>query len=103
MEDGSNLHRELLFAATALKTLLVGQPDEVIHLATANAELVTVRPAHCRYFINANLLFAEVLNCRYECGWICHNSTLQSHLWFVKYISTFSEISVAKFFQIKDL
>jgi hypothetical protein len=88
MEDSSNLHRELLFAPTALVPLLVSKPNGIAHLSAPNAENLTIGPAHRRDFINANLLIAKVLNCVYESSWVCHELTVPSHDWFVKYIST---------------
>lgn len=84
MEDGSNLHRELLFASTALESLLIAKPDQVIDLAATNAELMTIRPTHLRDFINADLLIAKVFDCFYEGGRI--GSNLHNYGWFVKYV-----------------
>ena len=76
MEDGSHLHRELLFAAPALPPLLIGEPNQIASLTTPNAELLTIRPTHLSHFIDANLLIAKVLYCVYECGWVCHELTI---------------------------
>jgi hypothetical protein len=72
MEDGSNLHRELLFASSALPPLLIRQPENVSDLAAARTGDFAIGPTHCRDFINANLLIAKVLNSVYESGWVCH-------------------------------
>jgi hypothetical protein len=88
MEDGSNLHRELLFASPALETLLIGQPEQIADLAAPDAELLAIRPTHRRDFINANLLIAKVLNRVYESGWVCHDSNIPPWGKLVKYIIT---------------
>jgi hypothetical protein len=88
MEYGSNFDGELLLASTAFEPFLVGKPDQIIDLTATDAELLTVRPTHLRYFINANLLIAEILNRVYESGWICHELTIPGYGWFVKYIIT---------------
>src|SRR5438067_9581491 len=88
MEDGSNFYAELLLASPALVPLLVSKPDEIADLTTTDTERLTIGPAHLRYLIDANLLIAKVLNGFYESSGVCHEQTIGSILWFVKYIST---------------
>ena len=72
MEDRPYFDAELFLAPTALPTLLVRQPERVSDLAAVRAEDFSIRPAHRRDFINANLLIAKVLNRVYESGWVFH-------------------------------
>jgi hypothetical protein len=88
MEDGSNLHRELFLASTALVTLLVGKPEGIADLAATHADDLTIRPTHRRDFINANLLIAKVLNRVYECLGVCHKERIATLVRLVKYIIT---------------
>jgi hypothetical protein len=88
MEDRSNLDGELLFAAPTLPPLLIGKPEDVSDLATMGAEDLTIGPAHRRYFIDANLLIAKVLNRIYESGGVCHELNIPRWGKLGKYIIT---------------
>ena len=71
-----------------LPTLLVRQPERIADLAAVRAEDFTIRPAHRRDFINANLLIAKVLNRVYESGGVFHDSNIPQWGKLVKYIIT---------------
>jgi len=87
-EDRSDLDAELFLAPTALPTLLICKPDGVADLAATHADDLTIGPAHCRDFINANLLIAKVLNRVYECLGVCHKERIATLVRLVKYIIT---------------
>jgi hypothetical protein len=88
VEDGSDLDRELLLAAPALPTLLVGKPEDIANLPTCHAVDFAIGPAHGRDFINANLLIAKVLDRVYESGGVFHRQSIPPPPKLVKYIVT---------------
>ncbi len=88
MEDRADLDGELFLASATLPTLLLRKPDALINQAASRAGYFTVRPAHLRDFVDANLLIAKVLDRIYECDWIFHYCTIMELFRLVKYITT---------------
>jgi hypothetical protein len=90
LEDGPNLHGELLAAIAALPALLSLEPMLAFSRHEAGRALRAIREAHRRHSVNAGLLIGEVSDCirkgfdlvRHDKTRISNNSSL------VKYIIT---------------